>query len=78
MLADYVLEHDYPHILDSHYEKRYMVLFEEITNRTAKLFAQWMSVGFAHGKRYHSLLLACFVSLFPSSNVLIGIHLFLF
>ncbi len=51
MLADYVLEHDYPHILDSHYEKRYMVLFEEITNRTAKLFAQWMSVGFAHGKR---------------------------
>ncbi len=47
ILADYVLQHHYPHLL--HEANPYLSLFREVVSRTAKLVAQWQSVGFAHG-----------------------------
>ncbi len=46
-LADYVIEHHYPHLLTE--SNRYLELFREVTRRTAELISQWQQVGFAHG-----------------------------
>ena len=46
-LADYVIEHHYPEI--SNKPNPYLALLTEVIKRTAKLIAQWQSVGFAHG-----------------------------
>lgn len=49
-LADYMLEHHYPHLLEiaDQYD-RYLALFEEILTRTAHLISRWQQVGFSHG-----------------------------
>ncbi|MCW8827564.1 MAG: YdiU family protein [Gammaproteobacteria bacterium] len=46
-LADYLIEHHYPELLEQ--EERYLALFREVTRRTAELISQWQQVGFAHG-----------------------------
>jgi len=46
-LADYVLAQHYPQFLDA--ADPYASLLAEIINRTARLIAQWQSVGFNHG-----------------------------
>jgi uncharacterized protein YdiU (UPF0061 family) len=46
-LADYVISEFYPQLADA--ENKYLEFFREIVKRTAKLIAQWQSVGFAHG-----------------------------
>lgn len=47
MLADYVIQHHFPHLRDM--EDRYARFFAEIVERTAGLIAQWQAVGWAHG-----------------------------
>jgi uncharacterized protein YdiU (UPF0061 family) len=47
ILADYVIERFYPALLNE--ENPYAALLEEVTRRTARLVAQWQSVGFMHG-----------------------------
>jgi uncharacterized protein YdiU (UPF0061 family) len=47
ILADYVIQHDYPGLADA--ETPYLALLEKVIERTAKLVAQWQLVGFAHG-----------------------------
>ena len=46
-LADYVIGEFYPQLAEA--ENKYLEFFREVVNRTAKLIAQWQSVGFAHG-----------------------------
>lgn len=46
-LADYVIEHHHPELSD--HSDKYAEWFREIVLRTAKLIAQWQTVGFAHG-----------------------------
>ncbi|HEX8638712.1 MAG TPA: YdiU family protein, partial [Pyrinomonadaceae bacterium] len=46
-LADYVIGEFYPQLAEA--ENKYLEFFREVINRTAKLIAQWQSVGFAHG-----------------------------
>ena len=46
-LADYVIGEFYPHLAEA--ENVYLEFFREVINRTARLIAQWQSVGFAHG-----------------------------
>lgn len=46
-LADYVIAHHYPELADS--QDKYVAWLREIVIRTAKLIAQWQSIGFAHG-----------------------------
>jgi len=46
-LADYVIDQHYPELSDS--AQKYEVWLREIVTRTARLIAQWQSVGFAHG-----------------------------
>ena len=46
-LADYVIEENFPH--HSGKENRYTLLFNDVLIITARLMAQWMSVGFNHG-----------------------------
>ena len=46
-LADYVIEHFYPHLADS--RNPYVALLFEVTEQTAALIASWQAVGFAHG-----------------------------
>lgn len=46
-LADFVLEHHFPHLKDD--QNRYANWLEEVVKRTASLIAQWQSVGFCHG-----------------------------
>lgn len=46
-LADYVIEHHFPDLVDG--SDRYLELLREVTRRTARLLAQWQAVGFAHG-----------------------------
>jgi len=46
-LADYVIDETFPHL--SHQEDRYTLLFNDVVVFTARLMAQWMSVGFNHG-----------------------------
>jgi len=47
ILADYVIEHHYPELQD--HPKKYEEWLRQIVLRTARLIAQWQSVGFAHG-----------------------------
>lgn len=47
LLADYVIEHDFPHLKDETHP--YRSLLQEVSLRTARLIAQWQSVGFMHG-----------------------------
>ncbi len=46
-LADYVLRHHYPHLIEA--EDKYLQFLREVIRRTARLIAQWQAVGFAHG-----------------------------
>ena len=46
-LADHVIKQHYPELLSE--ENPYLALLSEVIKRTAKLIAQWQSVGFAHG-----------------------------
>ncbi|MGV6859882.1 MAG: protein adenylyltransferase SelO [bacterium] len=47
ILADYVIRHDFPHLLGA--PDAHLKLFTEVLDRSAKLVAQWQSVGFEHG-----------------------------
>jgi len=47
VLTDYVIDESFPHINGKN--DRYMLLFNEVMVITARLMAQWMSVGFNHG-----------------------------
>lgn len=47
ILADYVIAQSYPHL--KNHAHPYQALLKEVTHRTAKLVAQWQSVGFMHG-----------------------------
>ena len=47
LLADYVIKHYYPQLLDSN--NPYLALLKTIIHKTAELIAQWQAVGFAHG-----------------------------
>ncbi|MFZ6753654.1 protein adenylyltransferase SelO [Undibacterium sp. Dicai25W] len=47
MLADFVIEHYFPHCRDQ--QNPYQTLLAEITHKTAELMAHWQSVGFMHG-----------------------------
>jgi uncharacterized protein YdiU (UPF0061 family) len=46
-LADYVITHHYPELAEE--KNPYLGLFRTVTERTARLIAQWQAVGFAHG-----------------------------
>ncbi len=46
-LADFTLRHYFPELLDE--AKPYPALLREVTQRTARLMAQWQAVGFCHG-----------------------------
>lgn len=46
-LADYVIERNYPELVDA--ENPYLALLEQVVLRQAKLIAQWMQLGFIHG-----------------------------
>ena len=46
-LAVHVIEHHYPELQSE--DNPYLALLTEVIKRTAKLIAQWQSVGFAHG-----------------------------
>lgn len=46
-LADFVLNNYYPALLKQ--DNPYQALLQEVTQRTAKLMAQWQAVGFMHG-----------------------------
>ncbi len=47
VLADYVIEHHYPHLREA--ENPYARLLHEVAMRTGHLVAQWQAVGWAHG-----------------------------
>ena len=46
-LADYVIEESFPHLVGR--DDPYTMLFNDVVVITARLMAQWMSVGFNHG-----------------------------
>lgn len=46
-LADYTIEHHYPHLIDR--PEKYLEFLREGVERTAKMLAAWQAVGFAHG-----------------------------
>jgi uncharacterized protein YdiU (UPF0061 family) len=46
-LADYVIEQHFPQLVGA--TDRYIRMFAEVVERTARLIAQWQAVGFAHG-----------------------------
>ncbi len=46
-LAEYAIRHHWPHLTED--ADRYYLWFADIVLRTARLIAQWQSVGFAHG-----------------------------
>jgi len=46
-LADYVIARHFPDLIDD--EDKYQLFLNEVTQRTAKLMAQWQAVGFSHG-----------------------------
>lgn len=46
-LADFVIQHHYPHCAEM--DNPYLAMFSEVLGRTARLVAQWQSVGFCHG-----------------------------
>ena len=47
MLADYVIEQQFPHLREV--GDKYARFFNEVVERTATLIAQWQAVGWAHG-----------------------------
>lgn len=47
LLADYVIEHHFPHLADS--GDKYGEFLGEVTDRTASLIALWQAYGFTHG-----------------------------
>ncbi len=47
ILTDYTIENFYPQLVKD--ENPYKALLKEVVKRTAKLIAQWQSVGFMHG-----------------------------
>jgi serine/tyrosine/threonine adenylyltransferase len=52
MLADYVIARHFPHLADDPENKscdKYRLFLNEVTQRTARLMAQWQAVGFSHG-----------------------------
>ena len=46
-LADYVIEHHYPHLKES--DNPYLALLNTVIEGQAALIAQWMQIGFIHG-----------------------------
>jgi uncharacterized protein YdiU (UPF0061 family) len=48
-LADYVIDSHFPHLLALPVPGRYVTWFREVVERTARLMANWMAVGFTHG-----------------------------
>ncbi|MGB9093521.1 MAG: YdiU family protein [Gallionella sp.] len=50
-LADYVIARHFPHLADDPEKEndKYRLFLNEVTQRTAKLMAQWQAVGFSHG-----------------------------
>lgn len=46
-LADYTIEMHFPHLAQT--ADKYVRFFAEVVERTARLIAQWQSVGWAHG-----------------------------
>lgn len=46
-LAEYTIGQWYPHLAEA--PDRYRLLYSEVVQSTARLIAQWQSVGFAHG-----------------------------
>ncbi len=46
-LADYVIEHHFPHLVSD--ADKYGRLLDEVTESTARLIAKWQAVGFTHG-----------------------------
>ncbi len=51
ILADYVIDRFYPdcRVADKFEGNRYAALLEAVSERTAKMVAQWQAVGFCHG-----------------------------
>ncbi len=47
ILADYVIQHDFPHFMEV--ENRYTRLLHEVAIRTGQMIAQWQAVGWSHG-----------------------------
>ena len=47
VLADYVIEHHFPHLVQQ--ADNYARFFAEVVERTARLIARWQAVGWAHG-----------------------------
>jgi len=47
LLADYVIARHFPHLSDD--ADKYQLFLNEVTQRTARLMAQWQAVGFSHG-----------------------------
>lgn len=47
LLADYVIDQHFPHQRNE--PEKYVRLFAEVVERTARLVAQWQAVGWAHG-----------------------------
>ncbi|MGA8863403.1 MAG: YdiU family protein [Gallionella sp.] len=51
-LADYVIARHFPHLADDPEDKssdKYRLFLNEVTQRTARLMAQWQAAGFSHG-----------------------------
>jgi uncharacterized protein YdiU (UPF0061 family) len=51
-LADYLIARHFPHLVDDpevNSTGKYPLFLNEVTQRTAKLMAQWQAVGFSHG-----------------------------
>jgi serine/tyrosine/threonine adenylyltransferase len=48
-LVDFTIKRDYPHIADADVTARRTRWFAEICERTARMVAHWMRVGFVHG-----------------------------
>ena len=48
-LADYVIEHHFPHLLRLPASERYAAWYTEVVDRTARMIARWTAVGFSHG-----------------------------
>jgi serine/tyrosine/threonine adenylyltransferase len=46
-LADYVIARHFPNLVDD--ADKYQLFLNEVTQRTARLMAQWQAVGFSHG-----------------------------
>ncbi len=47
LLADYTIDHHYPHLKGK--ENKYLLFFEEVVHKTCDLIIEWQRVGFVHG-----------------------------